>query len=89
MKYVRKSEDYNKPRTVAGKDKNDDEKRFLLNKVSALKNDVSLWENNIGFFAKSKNAEVLKSEFVEKINTAKEEIKALNSKIEQIKKGSE
>ncbi|MEP7170294.1 MAG: DUF349 domain-containing protein, partial [Bacteroidota bacterium] len=38
-------------------DKISDEKKNLMHKISQLKNDVTLWENNLGFFAKSKNAD--------------------------------
>jgi seryl-tRNA synthetase len=65
--------------------KMDDERRSLLNKISELKNEVQVWENNIGFFAKSKNAEKLKSEFEEKIKNAKEEINKLKGKLEMVK----
>jgi hypothetical protein len=63
----------------------DHEKRHLLNKITELKNEVQVWENNIGFFAKSKNAEKLKSEFEEKINKAKEEIDSLKQKLDMTK----
>ncbi|MFN5325314.1 MAG: DUF349 domain-containing protein [Bacteroidota bacterium] len=59
----------------------DPERRSLLNRISELKNDVQIWENNIGFFAKSKTAEKLKSEFEEKINKAKKEIGTLMEKL--------
>ena len=86
MRSTQKFDHNYKLKQGAGKEKMDDEKRVLINKISALKNDVSLWENNIGFFAKSKNADLLKKEFEEKINKAKEEIKSLNEKMELIKK---
>ncbi len=63
----------------------DDERRHLMHKINELKNDVQIWENNIGFFARSKNADKLKSEFEEKINKAKEEINELKSKLEMAK----
>ena len=62
--------------------KMDDDRRILMNKITELKNEVQVWENNIGFFAKSKNAEKLKSEFEEKIMKAKEEIKTLKGKLD-------
>jgi hypothetical protein len=77
-RYVQKS-DYVKHEAPR---KGDDERRSLQNKIAELKNDVQIWENNIGFFAKSKNAEKLKSEFEEKINQAKAEINKLKSKME-------
>ena len=62
----------------------DKEKRHLLNKLDQLKNDVSIWENNLGFFANSKNADLLKSEFSKKIDAAKAEIKELEFKIKMM-----
>jgi len=59
----------------------DPERRSLLNRISELKNDVQIWENNIGFFAKSKTADKLKSEFEDKISKAKKEIGALMEKL--------
>lgn len=62
----------------------DKEKRFLVNKLAQLKEDISLWENNLGFFANSKNAELLKSEFVKKIENAKNQVKDLEFKIKMM-----
>jgi hypothetical protein len=64
-----------------GVDKVDGERRSLMNKISELKNEVQVWENNIGFFAKSKNAETLKKEFEDKIMKAREEIARLNDQL--------
>lgn len=63
----------------------DHERRHLMNKITELKNEVQVWENNIGFFAKSKNAEALKSEFEQKIKKAKEEIASLKVKLDMAK----
>jgi len=65
--------------------KMDSERKSLLHKITELKNEVQVWENNIGFFAKSKNAEKLKSEFEEKIKNAKEEISKLKGKLDMVK----
>ena len=62
----------------------DKEKRFLSNKLTQLKEDVALWENNLGFFANSKNADLLKEEFVKKIEAAKREIKDLEYKVKMM-----
>lgn len=62
----------------------DKEKRFLMNKLQQLKDDIALWENNLGFFANSKNADLLKAEFVKKIENAKEEAKELQFKIKMM-----
>ena len=58
------------------------ERASLVNKVNKLKEDVKLWENNTGFLANSKNAEVLKKEFQEKIDKAKREISLLEAQID-------
>lgn len=59
----------------------DKEKNFLKNKLDKLKEDIILWENNLGFFANSKNAEIITSEFRKKIDNAKKEVKDLEYKI--------
>ena len=59
----------------------DKEKNFLKNKLQKLKEDIILWENNLGFFSNSKNAEIITAEFRKKIESAKEEIKDLEYKI--------
>ena len=62
----------------------DKEKRFLMNKLDQLKNDISIWENNLGFFANSKNADLLKAEFSKKIDAAKQEVKELEYKLKMM-----
>jgi hypothetical protein len=57
------------------------ERGTLINKLSKLKEDISLWENNIGFLADSKNAQLLKKEFEKKIDNAKKELAILEAKI--------
>ncbi|MCQ2286095.1 MAG: DUF349 domain-containing protein [Bacteroidales bacterium] len=64
----------------------DKEKRFLTNKLAQLKDDINLWENNLGFFANSKNADLLKEEFSKKIEAAKVEVKELEYKIKMMNK---
>ncbi|MFW6227673.1 MAG: DUF349 domain-containing protein, partial [Bacteroidota bacterium] len=57
------------------------ERNFLVNKINGLQNDIKLWENNIGFFASSKKADVLKAEFENKIAKAKADIAILEEKL--------
>ncbi|MEE4176889.1 MAG: DUF349 domain-containing protein [Bacteroides sp.] len=57
------------------------ERNFLLNKISTIQNDIKVWENNIGFFASSTKADILKNEFEEKIEKAKQEITILEEKL--------
>ncbi|MCX6287257.1 MAG: DUF349 domain-containing protein [Bacteroidetes bacterium] len=61
------------------------EKEVLINKISKMKEDVNLWENNIGFLAKSKNAAILKEEFENKINKSKSELKVMEAKLKILK----
>ncbi|MDA3905888.1 MAG: DUF349 domain-containing protein [Bacteroidales bacterium] len=62
--------------------------RFGIQKtMEKLQEDVLLWENNIGFFANTKNADVLKMEFEKKINRAKADILSLKEKIRIIDQG--
>ncbi len=60
------------------------ERERLYNKVRQLEADIALLENNIGFFAKSKNAEALIHEVNEKIRRAKEEMAATVEKVNMI-----
>lgn len=62
----------------------DKEKKFLTNKLQQLKDDINLWENNLGFFANSKNADLLKQEFTKKVENAKKEVKELEYKIKMM-----
>ena len=47
------------------------EREILTGKIIKMKEDLSLWENNIGFLANSKNATILKEEFEKKRPTQK------------------
>lgn len=62
------------------------ERNFLMNKKRKLEEDVQLWENNLGFFAQSKQADLLKIEFEKKIQKAKKEIELLDIKIKYLEK---
>lgn len=62
----------------------DKEKKFLTTKLQQLKDDINLWENNLGFFANSKNADLLKQEFTKKVENAKKEVKELEYKIKMM-----
>lgn len=56
------------------------ERETLSMKISKLRDDINLWENNIGFLANSKNANILKAEFEKKIEKAKSELKVMEAK---------
>lgn len=59
---------------------------FLNGKISKLSDDIILWENNLGFFANSKKADVLKKEFEEKIDKAKLEVASMKAKVKYLRK---
>jgi hypothetical protein len=60
------------------------EREKFVVRMQQMKSDITLWENNIGFFAKSKNAQSMIDEVNNKITSAKEAIKLLEEKIEMI-----
>jgi hypothetical protein len=57
------------------------EKDRLIQKYHALEQDIVTYENNIGFFAMSKNSEPLIKQMQERIAQAKEELKSLAEQI--------
>jgi len=60
------------------------EREKFYTRIKQLENDITLWENNIGFFAKSKTADSLISEVMEKIEDAKKTIRILEEKVKMI-----
>lgn len=66
------------------KDKLIGEREKFVGRVKQLESDIKLWENNIGFFAKSKNADPLIKEVSQKIEQAKENLRVLEKKIKMI-----
>lgn len=62
------------------------ERDKLFNRLRQIENDITLWENNIGFFAKSKNAEQMIKDVERNIQKGKEEMKMLEEKIKMIDK---
>jgi len=62
------------------------EREKLLAKFHKVESDISTLENNMGFFAKSKNADLIKEDIKKKIAAGKEELKQLENKIKMIDK---
>jgi hypothetical protein len=60
------------------------EREKFFTKIKQLEGDIVLWENNIGFFAKSKNADAMIKEVEDKIDSAKKMIKMLEEKVKLI-----
>ena len=63
------------------------EKDILMDKYRALQQDITTYENNIGFFAASKNSEPLIKQMQERIEQAKAELKELEEKIRRSEEG--
>ena len=57
------------------------ERNFISGKIRSLKEDLSVLENNIGFFSSSKQSNLLKQGFEKKIEKAKQEIGSLEDKL--------
>ena len=53
----------------------------IKKKISSLENDINIWKTNIDFFASSKNADKLKLEFNQKIESAEKEVIALKEQL--------
>ncbi|TLX73426.1 DUF349 domain-containing protein [Labilibacter sediminis] len=65
-------------------DKVSHERHKLITKLKQLETDITVWENNIGFFAKSKSSESLVKDFEHKIENGKRNIKLLQEKIKML-----
>jgi hypothetical protein len=60
------------------------EKSEIRQQMEQIKNDMLQYENNLGFFAKSKGADLLRKEVEGKINASKNKIEALKRKLKMI-----
>ncbi len=60
------------------------EREKYMNKLKQLENDLVLLDNNIGFFAKSKNAESLIEDVKKKIEDTKQKIEFIKEKVRVI-----
>lgn len=82
LKYRTKLDNLKANPKASRKIRNEREKFFT--KIKQLESDIVLWENNIGFFAKSTNADTMIREVEEKIENAKKMIKTLEEKVKMI-----
>ena len=57
------------------------ERNILTNKITKLRDEIIVLENNIGFFSNSKQSEIMKAEYEKKINRAKNDVKVLEAKL--------
>lgn len=65
------------------------EKQELMDKIEKLRSDLKLWENNLGFLASSKQADLLKAEFEKKMQGARQQIALLESKLRILAESNE
>ena len=72
------------PRRSGGRAPKSDMERLIM-KYNQLEQDVVTYENNIGFFSMSKNAEPLIKQMQERIAQAKAELETLAGQIRQLK----
>jgi hypothetical protein len=82
LKYKTKLDNLKSNPKASRKVRNERDKFFT--KIKQLEGDIVLWENNIGFFAKSSNADTMIKEVQEKIENAKKMIKTLEEKVRMI-----
>ncbi len=61
------------------------ERNALQIKITKLQEDIKLWENNIGYLAVSKNANIVKEEFQKKIDQAKQELALMEAKLRYLR----
>lgn len=55
------------------------------NKITKLREEILLLENNIGFFANSKQADIMKAEYEKRIEKAKSELKTLEANLKNLR----
>ena len=82
LKYKTKLDNLKANPKASRKVRNERDKFFT--KIKQLESDIVLWENNIGFFAKSTNADTMIREVEDKIESAKKLIKTLEEKVKMI-----
>jgi hypothetical protein len=82
LKYRTKLDNLKTNPKASRKVRNERDKFFT--KIKQLEGDIVLWENNIGFFAKSSKADNMIKEVEEKIENAKKMIKMLEEKVKMI-----
>ena len=76
---------HSRPRSMAptSRRSSDNEEQEIANRIEKLKADLKLWENNIGFLANSKQADLLKEEMEQKMEATRQEIALLGARLKQ------
>ena len=57
----------------------------MREKIKGLKTEIETWENNIEFFAKSKNAEKFRKDIEDKIAKVNSQIDSMNKELAALK----
>ncbi|MBQ8223393.1 MAG: DUF349 domain-containing protein [Bacteroidales bacterium] len=57
------------------------ERNAMTKKITKLREEITILENNIGFFSNSKQSEIMRAEYEKKISRAKNEVKVLEAKL--------
>mgnify|MGYP002622096068 CR=1 FL=1 len=65
------------------------EKQELQERIEKLRADLNLWENNLGFLASSKQADLLKQEFEKKMQGARQQIALMQAKLRILKESEQ
>ncbi len=70
-------------RLKSGNDRNAAHKaeQDLRKQIQGLEDEINTWNSNLGFFARSKNAEALRAEYDKKIEEAQQKVKALRAEL--------
>jgi len=61
------------------------ERSYISGKIRSIKEDLDIWENNIGFFSNSKQTNKLVEQFEIKIKKARTEIDSLKARLKLIR----
>ena len=57
------------------------ERQELTDKIEKMRSDLKLWENNLGFLANSKQADILKEEFEKKMQHTRQQLALLEARL--------
>lgn len=57
----------------------------IRKKIAKTENDIALWKNNLEFFGRSQNADKVRDEFNQKIETATEHLRALKQQLRMLR----
>ncbi len=57
----------------------------LRKKIAKIENDITLWKNNLEFFARSKNADALRDEFIRNADEAGERLEQLKQQLKVLR----